>query len=78
MNSSRVLGSILNSCVLIVFILFPEIIQSYNRGLNDRPLAMAYVPYQEFEDLYADDEALYNGTLFRKLNLPFVGRRNGK
>ena len=22
-----------------------------NRGLNDRPLAMAYVPYQEFEDL---------------------------
>lgn len=49
-----------------------------NRGLNDRPLAMAYVPYQEFEDLYADDEALYNGTLFRKLNLPFVGMRNGK
>ena len=29
-----------------------------NRGLNDRPLAMAYVPYQEFEDLYADNEAL--------------------
>ena len=48
---------------------------SQNNLLN-RPLAMAYVPYQEFEDLFSDEDALYRGTLFRKLDLPFLGRRN--
>lgn len=42
---------------------------------DNKSLAMAYVPYQEFEELYDDTEALYNGTLFKKLNLPFLGRR---
>ena len=35
------------------------------------PLAMAYVPYQEFEDLYDASAALENGTLFKNLNFPF-------
>lgn len=35
------------------------------------PLAMAYVPYQEFEDLYDASAALQNGTLFKNLNFPF-------
>ncbi len=42
---------------------------------REQSLAMAYVPYQEFEELYSDSEALYNGTLFKKLNLPFLGRK---
>ncbi len=39
------------------------------------PLAMSYTPMQKFEELYTPAEAWQNGTLFRKLNLPFVGKR---
>lgn len=42
---------------------------------NSLSLAMAYVPYQEFEDLYDGGEALAKGTLFKKLYLPFTGKR---
>lgn len=38
-------------------------------------LAMAYVPFQEFRDLYEPDEALSAGTLFRELEKPFYGQR---
>lgn len=37
------------------------------------PLAMAYVPVQQFRQLYDTSEALQNGTLFKELNLPFFG-----
>jgi hypothetical protein len=37
-------------------------------------LAMAYVLSQPFEKLYAPAEAIKNGTLFMKLNLPYGGR----
>lgn len=49
--------------------------------INGYPLAMAYVPCQSFEDLYSEEEALCNGTIFKNLNLAFTGRRvkcNGK
>ena len=36
-------------------------------------LAMAYVPIQEFRDLYDPDYALQVGTLFKELDLPFYG-----
>ena len=36
-------------------------------------LAMSYVPNQPFENLYDEKEALAHGTLFRSLNVPFVG-----
>ena len=43
-------------------------------------LAMAYVPFQRFENLYNDEKALDRGTLFAELDLPFYGgkRGNGK
>ena len=34
-------------------------------------LAFAYVPYQKFENLYTEDEALWRGTIFKELNVPF-------
>ena len=37
-------------------------------------LAMAYVLSPPFEKLYAPAEAIKNGTLFMKLNLPYGGR----
>ena len=47
--------------------------------LTGFPLAMAYVPYQSFEELHEPARALECGTLFKELYLPFYGqkRRNG-
>lgn len=38
------------------------------------PLAMAYVPYQSWEETYAENIALAKGTIFPSLDLPFLGR----
>jgi len=39
------------------------------------PLAMCYVPWQCFRNLYEDEfEALANGTLFKELDLKWYGR----
>lgn len=35
------------------------------------PLAMAYVPYQNWGEVYDDDTAIKRGTLFPDLDLPF-------
>ena len=42
--------------------------------LDSLPLAMAYVPYQSWEETYAENTALAKGTIFPSLDLPFVGR----
>lgn len=41
------------------------------------PLAMAYVPMQAWRDLYEPAEGMHNGTIFRELNLPFMGSDRG-
>ena len=38
---------------------------------KNTPLAMAYVPFQQWSDTYDDDKALARGTLFPELDLPF-------
>lgn len=38
------------------------------------PLAMAYVPIQKFRNLYDPAKALEQGTLFKELDLPYLGR----
>ena len=35
-------------------------------------LAMVYSPHQSFEELFSTEEALSHGTLFRKLNKPWM------
>ncbi len=42
------------------------------------PIAMAYVPWQEWKRLYAPSAALENGTLFEELDLPFLGSQRGR
>ena len=37
------------------------------------PLAMAYVPMQQWGELYTPSVALDRGTLFPPLDLPFLG-----
>ena len=39
------------------------------------PVVMAYVPWQQWGDLYNPDRALKEGTLFKDLNKIFCGMR---
>lgn len=41
--------------------------------LQDLPLAMAYVPWQEWGNLYELDKAFMIGTIFEDLSKPFRG-----
>ena len=43
--------------------------------LRDFPVAMAYVPWQDYGNIYALPQALKNGTIFRELDLDFAERR---
>lgn len=42
--------------------------------LSGMPIAMAYVPWQCFHDVYEPDKALQYGTIFPELNKPFYGK----
>jgi hypothetical protein len=42
---------------------------------TDRPLGMAYIPEQLFENLYDAKCGLMEGTMFKDLNLIFCGVR---
>ena len=53
------------------------------RSIEDDPLsnmaiAMAYVPWQVWRNLYDMDKALKVGTIFEDLDKPFLGRRCGR
>ncbi len=41
---------------------------------SEQVLAMCYVPWQRWDDIYEPTLALKYGTLFAALNKPFVGR----
>ena len=41
----------------------------------DPALAIAYVRWQEFGDVYEPEKALNRGTIFPELDKPFYGRR---
>lgn len=43
--------------------------------LSGMPIAMAYVPWQSYGNIYPLSQALRNGTMFQELNLDFAGRR---
>ena len=48
----------------------------YNENCDRFPLAMAYVPWQQFNGIYDNLEEAYDaGTIFPELDKPFTGRR---
>lgn len=48
----------------------------YKENLVNFPLAMAYVPMQQFNGICDNlEEAFCDGTIFPELNKPFTGRR---
>lgn len=40
---------------------------------SDTPIAMAYVPFQQWEEPYDMQTGLSRGTVFPQLDLPFIG-----
>lgn len=52
-----------------------EMCNKETRCLNSLPIAMAYVPWQDFGDLYDEEMGLMEGTMFKELNLIFCGVR---
>jgi hypothetical protein len=49
--------------------------KSYCTAVNSCPLAMAYVPWQCWEQPYEPNVALKRGTIFPCLDLPWEGWR---
>lgn len=49
-----------------------------NDPLYGMPLAMAYVPWQEWGDIYDLCEGFQSGTVFEQLDKPFIGRGGWK
>ena len=43
--------------------------------LDSLSLAMAYVPWQKWQNIYKPENALCAGTIFQELDLAFLGRR---
>lgn len=41
--------------------------------LEDMPLAMAYVPWQTWQNIYDAEKGFCSGTIFQDLDLPFRG-----
>lgn len=42
---------------------------------DNEMLAMAYVPWQQFNETYEPAKALKTGTIFPELDKPFLGRK---
>ena len=40
----------------------------------DMPIAMAYVPWQKWQEIYEPSRALESGTIFKELDKPFLGK----
>ena len=41
---------------------------------NDMSLAMAYVPWQMWRDIYEAEKGFCRGTIFQELDKPFLGK----
>ena len=46
-----------------------------NDELKGMPLAMGYVPWQNYSCTYEPAEAMHAGTIFPELDKPFLGRK---
>ena len=43
-------------------------------SLDGMPLAMAYVPWQRWRNLYDSNKGFHRGTIFQELDKPFCGK----
>ncbi|MBQ1275181.1 MAG: spore coat associated protein CotJA [Cellulosilyticum sp.] len=47
-------------------------------NMENMPIAMAYVPWQQWRMIYEPKEALKRGTIFKELDLPFEASKGCK
>ena len=47
-------------------------------NMENMPIAMAYVPWQQWRMIYEPKEALKRGTIFKDLDLPFEASKGCK
>ena len=47
-------------------------VRSYDT-FTSMPIAMAYVPWQVWQDIYDAEKGLHRGTIFQELDKPFQG-----
>jgi hypothetical protein len=50
----------------------------FKQSIRFFPLAMAYVPWQNFGALYDPEKAFKQATIFQELDKPFIGRRKAR
>lgn len=50
----------------------------YTKNMEEFPVAMAYVPWQYWNEQYELNKALQVGTIFPDLDKPFLGARGVK
>lgn len=48
--------------------------QHQHEGVDSMVVAMAYVPWQHWNQIYCPEEGLQYGTIFPELNKPFLGK----
>jgi hypothetical protein len=46
-------------------------------GVKECPLGMAYVPFQEWDNIYEPEKGFQTGTIFADLDLPYYARGGG-
>lgn len=49
--------------------------KDFKTAMRGFPLAMAYVPWQNFNSIYDLEKGFRTGTIFPELDKPFLGRR---
>ena len=49
-----------------------------NAFFDNPRLAQAYIPFQQMGKVYSLDKALYYGTIFPELNMPYEGDNKKK
>lgn len=47
--------------------------QPQTRFPSDTPIGMAYVPFQQWTEVYDADKGFSRGTMFPELDMPFMG-----
>lgn len=47
--------------------------KTHKDHLEEMPIAMAYVPWQRWRNIYDAEKGFHRGTIFQELDLPFRG-----
>ncbi len=47
--------------------------REHHEHMHGMPIAMAYVPWQRWRNIYDAEKGFHRGTIFQELDLPFRG-----